>query len=153
MEYIRAAKEDTDRVYRLVQETIAAVYPKYYPKAVVDFFSRHHSREKIAADIEQGLVEILVVNHQLVGTGSHEENHITRVFVLPSFQKQGYGSCIMKRLEDEISRKYDSVYLDASLSASRLYEGRGYQTVKHERLEVENGAVLVYEIMEKKLRA
>lgn len=47
--------------------------------------------------------------------------------------------------------KYDNVYLDASLPASRLYEKRGYQTVKHEKWEVENGKILIYEVMVKSL--
>ena len=57
----------------------------------------------------------------------------------------------MQCLEADIAKKHDSVELDASLPASRLYEKRGYKTVKHEKWDVENGVVLVYEIMEKPL--
>lgn len=38
MEYIRAALSDIDLIYDLVQETIKTIYPKYYPREVVDFF-------------------------------------------------------------------------------------------------------------------
>ncbi len=38
MEYIKASEKDIDAVWELVQETIKTVYPKYYPKEVVDFF-------------------------------------------------------------------------------------------------------------------
>lgn len=48
-------------------------------------------------------------------------------------------------------KNYDSVELDDSLPASHLYENREYKTVKHEKCNVENGVVLVYEIMEKPL--
>ena len=81
----------------------------------------------------------------IVGTGCYDDNHITRVYVKPGFQGQGYGSHIMQCLENEISLKYDKVNLDASLPACHLYEKRGYQTIKHERLNVENGVILVYE--------
>ena len=67
------------------------------------------------------------------------------------FQNRGYGSYIMQCLEDEIGLQHDIVNLDASLPASQLYEKRGYKTIKHERLNVENGVILVYEIMEKPL--
>lgn len=40
---------------------------------------------------------------------------------------------------------------DASLLACRVYEKRGYVTLKYERHPVENKAVLVYEIMQKQL--
>ena len=57
----------------------------------------------------------------------------------------------MQCLENAIGLKYEAVYLDASLPASHLYEKRGYKTIKHESWNVENGVVLVYEIMEKRL--
>lgn len=152
MEYISAVTENLDQVYELVQDTIKTVYPKYYPKEVVDFFCEHHSKENILRDIENGVVGILMDNENMVGTGCYRDNHITRVYVLPEFQCHGYGSFIMWQLEDKIAQKYDKVYLDASLPASQLYEKRGYQTIHHDRWNVENGVVLVYEIMEKQLR-
>lgn len=149
MEYIKAAKENADDIFHIVQKTVKTVYPRYYPREVVDFFCGLHNKEKIAEDIEKGNVGILTVNHQIAGTGSREGNHITRVYVLPEFQGKGYGSFIMRRLEDEIAKKHDATLVDASLPAVCFYGQRGYQTLKHERLTVENGAVLVYDVMEK----
>lgn len=149
MEYIKATEKDIDIIFDIVQNTVLTIYPKYYPKEVVDFFCQHHSRENISRDIDVGNIRILLVDNQIVGTGSHEKNHITRVYVLPEFQGKGYGSFIMQCLEEEIFAKYSTILLDASLPASHLYEQRGYCAVKHEKLFVENGAVLVYEVMEK----
>lgn len=151
MEYIKASEEHTDIIFNIVQNTVTTIYPKYYPKEVVDFFCQHHSRENITRDIENRNVGLLVVDNQIVGTGSHEDNHITRVYVLPEFQGKGYGSFIMQCLEDTISKKYNAVLLDASLPASHLYEQRGYHTIRHEKWNVENDVVLVYEVMEKEL--
>ena len=152
MEYIKATEKNIDDVLNIVQTTVRSVYPKYYPKEVVDFFCELHNRENIAKDIRNKNVGILVVDNQIVGTGSHENNHITRVYVLPKFQGKGYGTFIMRCLEDKISANYPTALLDASLPACRLYEQRGYHTVKHEKWPVENGVVLVYEIMEKTLQ-
>lgn len=149
MEYIKATDQNIDCIFNIVQNTVTTVYPKYYPKEVVDFFCELHSRENIAKDIENGNVGVLVGDNRIVGTGSHEENHITRVYVLPEYQGKGYGSFIMQCLEEEISEKYYTVLLDASLPASHLYEQRGYRTIKHEKWHVENDVVLVYEVMEK----
>ncbi len=151
MEYIVATEQDVEQITALVQETIKTIYPKYYPKEVVDFFSELHCFEKISKDVVDGKVGILKADNEIIGTGCFKENHITRVYVKPSAQKQGYGSYIMECLEREISLQYDTVNLDASLPACCLYEKRGYKTVKHERWNVENGVVLVYEIMEKRL--
>lgn len=151
MEYIKAGREHAEQVYRLVRNTITAIYPKYYPKEIVDFFCELHNQETILKDIEDGRVSILLCGGRLTGTGSYQDNHITRVYVDPKFQGQGYGSYIMQCLEKEIAFRYDRAVLDASLPASHLYEARGYTTVKHEKWPVKNGVVLVYEIMEKRL--
>ncbi len=58
----------------------------------------------------------------------------------------------MQTLEDEIAPRYDTAWLDASLPASHLYETRGYATVEHRHWNVENGVVLVYEVMQKLLK-
>jgi ribosomal protein S18 acetylase RimI-like enzyme len=151
MLYIRAAEKHAEQVIELVQETIKTVYPKYYPKEVVDFFRAHHSGEKIKADTMRENAWVLFCDSQLVGTGSGAGNHITRIYVLPAFQGKGYGSHIMRQLEDKIGKSYNEAVLDASIPAVRLYEKLGYTTVKHKKLVVENDAALVYEVMKKEL--
>lgn len=152
MKYTIAASDRLNEVHNVVQDTIKKVYPRYYPKEVVDFFCRLHNEENIQKDIENQSVGILVIDGIIAGTGCYHENHITRVYVLPQYQGRGYGSYIMQCLEEEIARNYDSVYLDASLPASCLYEKRGYKTIEHCKWPVENDVVLVYEVMEKKLK-
>ncbi len=152
MEYVKATEKDIEQISMIVQDTIREVYPKYYPKEVVDFFCKLHCKENISEDIKNGLVGILRNDNMIVGTGCYKDNHITRVYVKPECQGKGCGSYIMQCLENQISLQYDTVYLDASLPASHLYEKRGYQTTKHVRLNVEKGKILVYEVMMKLLQ-
>lgn len=149
--YETATMENLQDIYDVVQCTIQTIYPRYYPAEVVAFFCGLHSKEAIAKDIGNGSVGILKADGKIVATGCFEGNHITRVYVLPEYQKRGLGTRIMKTLETRIGENYDSVYLDASLPAAALYEKLGFHTVKHERYPVGNEVVLVYEIMEKKL--
>ena len=93
MEYFKASREHGELIFNLVQDTINAVYPRYYPKPVVEFFCGIHSRDNINRDIEEGCVRVLWKDGRLVGTGSRKGNHITRVFVAPELQGQGCGSC------------------------------------------------------------
>lgn len=93
----------------------------------------------------------LLVDERMVGMASYEGNHITRVFVAPEDQNRGYGSYMMKRLEEKIAKEYNAVRLESSLPSVRMYEQRGYRTVSHEKWPVKNGAVMTYEIMEKTL--
>lgn len=152
MEYKTATPDMVDAIHRVLHTAIRTVYPKYYPKEVVHFFCRHHSRAHIAEGIDSGNMGVLTVNGAVVGTGCFDKNHITGVYVLPDYQNQGFGSQILQCLETQISRKYDTAVLDASLPAVCLYEHRGYKTVGHGIYSLENDVRLVYEIMEKKLR-
>ncbi|MDE7242538.1 MAG: GNAT family N-acetyltransferase [Oscillospiraceae bacterium] len=151
MEYIAAQFEMADAICHVLHTAIQTIYPKYYPKEVVEFFCRHHSREHILDGIASGHMGVLVLDGTIAGTGCFDGNHITGVYVLPRYQKQGCGSYILDCLETKISRYADTAVLDASLSAVFLYERRGYKTTGHGILELENDVRLVYEIMEKRL--
>ena len=151
MEYMIAASHMADEVFDVLHTTIKTIYPYYYPAEVADFFCRHHSKEHILEGIASGHMGVLMENDVIVGTGCYDGNHITGVYVLPCCQNRGYGSYIMNFLETEIAKEYDTVILDASLSAVFLYEHRGYKTVGHGIYELENSVKLVYEVMEKKL--
>lgn len=152
MEFLLAKEQDAEQVYMLVQETIRTVYPKYYLKEIVDMFCEYHSRENISQDIEAGNTYILLESDKLIGTGTAKENHITRVYVLPEFQRKGFGSFIMGQLEDKIKEQYDYADIDASLPAYNLYARLGYQTIDHGSWDCNNGVIQVYEIMKKQLR-
>ncbi len=151
MEFKIARNQDMEQVYALVQETIKMVYPKYYLKEIVDMFCEYHSRKNILTDIEAENTYILMENKEVIGTGTKKENHITRVYVLPKFQKKGYGTFIMNQLESMIKERYDYADIDASLPACNLYAHLGYQTVDHGIWECKNGVIQVYEIMKKQL--
>lgn len=151
MEFKLAKNKDMEQVYELVQKTIKAVYPKYYLKEIVEMFCEYHSRENVLRDIEDLNTYILLEDNEIIGTGTKKENHITRVYVLLEFQKKGYGTFIMKQLEDMIKERYDYADIDASLPACRLYAHLGYQTVDHGIWECKNDVIQVYEIMKKQL--
>ncbi len=152
MEYVTATFDMVDAVYNVLHTTIKTIYPKYYPKEVANFFCQHHSKEHILDGIASGNMGVLVKSGAIVGTGCYAGNHITGLYVLPHYQKQGYGSQILNCLEAEIVKKHDVAILDASLPAVFLYEHRGYKTVGHGVCELDNDVRLVYEIMEKRLR-
>lgn len=153
MRYIKADMTFCKAIYDLVQKTIKEIYPKYYPKQVVDFFCALHSINAIKSDIENGNLWALFTDENiLAATGSCEKNHITRVYVLPEYQGKGYGTYIIKRLEENIKEGYSKACLDASLPAVSFYERLGYKTVVHINYKVDNGAVLVYEEMQKNLK-
>ena len=152
MAVIRAAKEtDFDSVKDITQTTIWSVYPKYYPSGAVQFFSNHHSDDRIRADIVAGIVFLIEVDGTAIGTVTVADNEINRLFVLPDFQRKGYGRELMDFAEEIIRKKHDHIILDASLPAKQIYIKRGYVTAKYNMIETENGDYLCYDVMEKHL--
>lgn len=149
----RAAEEiHAEQIAALVERTVREIYPQYYRQEIVDTFCRLHGADAVLEDIRRGGVYGLWRGGGLIGTGTRQGNRIARVYVDPAHQGRGYGSLIMDRLEAEAARSCAAAWLEASLPACLLYEHRGYRTVRHDRWPLENGVVLVYEIMEKTLR-
>ena len=152
MEYTKATIDDMEEIYNLVQNTIQEVYPRYYPEEVVRFFSQQQCWENLERDLNEERIYILLDGEQVIGVGSYEGNHITRVFVKTDYQSHGVGSFLMQRLEDRISGEYETVHLESTMPAVIMFEKRGYCSVRHEKWTVRNGAVLVYPVMEKIFR-
>ncbi len=157
----KATKSDMDTILHLAHTTISTIYPRYYPKGVVDFFLYHHSPDNIRTDIAAGLVWLLeedgpsyygVSHHgQSIGTVTIKENSINRLFVLPECQGRGYGSQLMDFAEQKVGGWFDTVYIDSSLPAKEMYQKRGYKEVRTCHIRTNSGDVLVYDEMEKKL--
>ena len=86
-----------------------------------------------------------------VGTVTIRKNEICRLFVLPQYQGNGYGKELMDFAEAEISKHYDDIILDASLSAKSIYLKRGYKEIEYHIITTENNDCLCYDIMKKQL--
>ncbi len=149
---IRLAKNaDLETVLQIARETISKIYPRYYAKGVVDFFLQHHNANSVLDDIENGCVWLLEDGGYFVGTVTIKEDGVFRLFVLPEFQSQGFGSRLMDFAEDKIAENYSHAHIDTSLAAKEMYIKRGYKEKGTCRKEVDNGDILVYDEMEKSL--
>jgi lactoylglutathione lyase len=151
MNIIKAESRDCKFVYDIVQNTIEAIYPYYYPKEVVNFFSDYHNEVNIRNDIEKGNVYLLSENGRFAATGSLDGRIIGRLYVLPEYQGKGYGSSIMKQLECIASRNYSTSMIEASLPSYDYYLKQGYHPTSYHKYPVDNNRVLCYYEMEKEL--
>ena len=147
---IRIANEfDFEYVKRITQTTIKAVYPKYYPSGAVQFFCDHHSDEKILEDIKANRVYLIENEENEVGTVTICGNEINRLFVLTKYQHMGYGRALMDFAEKMISKETDTVVLDASLPAKKIYLLRGYKETAYNMIKTDNGDYLCFDVMER----
>ena len=150
MKIEKASIKDTKLVKHITQATIRAVYPHYYPAGAVDFFSAHHSDERIISDIEQGRVYLIFHGEIAVGTVTVADNEINRLFVLQEYQGQGFGRALMDFAEKEIACRYDEIKLDASLPAKAMYLKNGYKFSEYHIINCENGDKLCFDYLIKR---
>jgi len=142
---------DLETVLQITHDTISEIYSHYYAEGVVEFFQEHHSRENVLSDIENGIVWLLEEEGSMVGTVTIKEDAVNRLFVLPGYQSHGYGSQLMDFAEDKIAEKFDYVHIDSSLAAKEMYLKRGYKEKKTCGIQAENGDILIYDEMEKRV--
>lgn len=148
---IKQAKESQlTIVKRITRDTISEIYPLYYPQGVVDFFLQHHKDENILKDLQEGLVFLLYDDqNREVATVTIKENEINRLFVLPAYQRHGYGRILMDYAETKILQQYSCCRLDASLPAKVIYLKRGFKEIEAHVLQTESGAYLCYDVLSK----
>ncbi len=147
MQMIQALPTHLDFVRQITQQTIAAVYPHYYPAGAVRFFAAHHSNSAIADDIADGRVWLLRHANRFVGTVTLRQNALYRLFVLPESQGQGFGTALLDFSETRILRDFPQVMLDASLPAEALYHKRGYRITGFHTIPCDGGDFLCYHTM------
>jgi len=146
---VKAEEQQLDIVREITQQTIDEIYPHYYPIGAVEFFKAHHNDENILVDIQKGIVFLLKDADCYVGTVTIRKNEICRLFVLPEFQHKGFGKQLIDFAEEDISKNYSDVILDASMSAKKIYKMRGYTEIEYNQIETKNGDVLCYDVMKK----
>lgn len=148
----KAEANDFDIVKNITAETIRTIYPRYYPCGAVDFFLNHHNDENIMHDIKSGFVYLLEENKSAVGTVTLKKNEICRLFVLPQYQKMGYGRTLLDFAEDKILKNHNEILIDASLPAKKIYLKRGYIETNYNTIITENSDFLCYDEMKKILK-
>lgn len=147
----KAIMEDLPIVKNITTKTIKAIYPKYYPKGAVAFFLEHHNDENIKKDILDQNVYLLKKDNIVVGTITISQHEVCRLFVLPQYQKKGYGSRLLEYAEDIISKDSSYIILDSSLPAKDMYIKKQYHFVESHTLLTKNGDYLSYDVMQKKV--
>ena len=140
------------QIAAIVRETIQNVYPHYYPSGAVQFFLDLHSEAGIEEAMSSEEIYLAMAQGNVVGTGSIRKNEICRLFILPEYQGNGYGSRLMDLLEARVFENYPVAHVDASFPAESMYLKRGYRIISYEKIETENGDFLCYHIMEKQKR-
>lgn len=106
-----ATVDDLKDVCRIVVSSIEVVYPQYYPIGAVDLYLNYHNFDNIKNDITENKVYIICDNGLVIGTVTIFKNDISRLYVDPDYQKQGYGTLLLEFAEKMISENMTAQFL------------------------------------------
>lgn len=144
--------KDIEELYHFIVDTIQVSYFGYYPEEAIHHFVEYSNKTDILDDAKNNYVIVIKNENKIVATGTLRYTHIKRVFVSPNYQRQGLGKLIMQHLEDKAKQdNLKLVELHSSLFAKQFYDSLNYKMFKIGKVAVENGELLYYQRMAKRL--
>ncbi len=152
VEIRRFAPKYFSEFVELVHSTIKEVYPKVYSKEVTDFFLEYHSARELERKSEKSTILLAFDGEQLIASGYLLKKEIGGVYVKTVYQGRGIGKYIVDELVKEArEKKYDHVWLDATLGAETFYQKSGFQLVEKMTDMIKSNVPLDYYRMYMKL--
>lgn len=145
-------KADIDELYNFIVATIKESYFGYYPEEAIGHFIEYSNKEDILEDARDNHIIVIKDAGKIVATGTLRYTHIKRVFVSPNYQGKGLGKLIMQNLENKArENNLKLVELHSSLFAKQFYDSLNYKMFKMGNVKVDNGELLYYQRMAKRL--
>lgn len=97
----RANHDDLDEVIKLINDIVLELFPHYY--GLERNVSIHKTEEKIKDEIDRGIIYKVIVKskNELIGAITMNEGEIESMYLLPFYQKKGYGRILLNIIESE----------------------------------------------------
>ncbi len=137
----------------------AAAVARVHRKSIRQIASHDYSQEEIAtwsSQVSKDL-EIPEDKHRFVALQGEavvgfaeytENNEIIAVYVHPRFTRQGFGSQLLSKIEDDAQRR-GLTYLKATatITAKPFYEKHGYDVLHETTYQIEDQGLKVYKVL------
>lgn len=103
-----------------------------YPPSIIEYqLKTHYTMDWINRAMQSRYFVAILVNDEVVGTGSLDGDEIKAVFVDPDNQRRGIGRAIMEELERYgKSQGLKEVGLNATITAFEFYKKLNYRLVE-----------------------
>jgi N-acetylglutamate synthase-like GNAT family acetyltransferase len=135
-----------------MKETISTCYATFPPAYRQHWIEDHHSVDQILQEAIEGLTLVMECEGRIIGTGNIMGNRIQSIIIRPDFQRQGYGTELMQRLEQYArNNRISVVQLSALTPARPFFERLGYQTITERQFKASNLRQFKCYIMEKRI--
>ncbi len=144
--------KDIEELYCFIVDTIKVSYFGYYPEEAINHFIEYSNSKDILDDARNNYVIVIRNDGKIVATGTLRYSHVKRVFVNPHYQGKGLGKLIMNSLEQKAKENnIKLIELHSSLFAKQFYDSLDYKMFKIGKVAVDNGELLYYQRMAKRL--
>jgi N-acetylglutamate synthase-like GNAT family acetyltransferase len=129
--------------------TSYSMFPSEYRKHWID---EHHSTDHIATEASEGYTLVIECEGKIIGTGNVFHKQIQSLFVHSEYQRRGYGTELIHRLE-EYARKegVDTLRLSALTPSKQFFEALGYRIISENQFQDDNLRQFKYYVMEKSI--
>ncbi len=148
-----AKPADSKQVEEIIRTAIAESVPQNLSEETANFLLKLHNKECIKEEILHKNVYLLESNGYLIGTGTLSNHEIKRVFILPQYQGQHFGTELVQCLEDELAvNELFTAVVYAYEQVKSWYGRMGYVVTGEQPVEIGGEKLLLYR-MEKQVAA
>ena len=141
---------DVPSIKHVVDTTIHASYAMFPPAYRQHWMEDHHSVEHIVAEASDGCTLVVEGEGKVIGVGTVLQGQIQSVFIHPTYQRRGWGTALIHRLEDHARKAgVKTLRLSAVPSSKPFFEGLGYHVVTENRFKDTTLQQFAYYVMEK----
>ncbi len=141
---------DAPSIKHLIDTTITVSYAMFSPAYRQHWMDDHHSLNQIIAEASDGYTLVVEREAAIVGVGTLLRGQIQSVFIHPQYQRRGWGTLLIHRLEDSARKRGVATVRLAALPPSKpFFEGLGYLVVAEHRFHDAALHQFAYYIMEK----
>ena len=134
MEIRRFVLEDAKQIVNILHRNYLEVNSKNYPAQLMDNLAKKHDEKYVRKIAKYSHTYVVVEDDKIIatgGVGNYQEDKdvalLINIFVLPEYQRQGYGTLIMQTLmEDEIYKNAKLIRVNSSITALEFYKKFGF---------------------------
>jgi N-acetylglutamate synthase-like GNAT family acetyltransferase len=136
----------------LIDRTITACYASYPIEFRQHWVEEHNPQQHLLTESTEGYTLIIESNKQMIGTGTLLHDKIKRVFIHPDYQRKGYGTLVMQKLEQQArTNAIKMIRLSATSPSKPFFERLGYQLICEHNFKDESLKRFRYYHMEKEI--
>jgi putative acetyltransferase len=139
--------KDTKQIINLFRETVTNINKKDYTQEQVDVWA-NGNLDEVAWEqrLAESVTYVAVEGEDIIGFTNYNENEeIDLFYVHKNLQRQGIGSRLLAKLEDDAKRNgVKSLSTEASITAKPFFEAHGYIVMKKQTKKVKETDFINY---------